>query len=92
MIADAVLIGWLSRKTAHISFHVFKGKAAPFALAILILLVPIAAAALTRDSHIWSFLLVAVSIALYSRLAWKTFLGSDERLWIAHKFRTMFGG
>ncbi len=90
VIADAVLMGRLSKQTAGISFYIFKGKAAAFGVAIMMLLPPVIVSAATHDLSIWPFLLLPASIALYCLFAWKKFLDTDERLWLTNKFQLAF--
>ncbi|MBC7900774.1 MAG: hypothetical protein H7070_12065, partial [Saprospiraceae bacterium] len=90
VIADAVLIGWISRKTAAVPFNIFSGKAIAFAAAILILMPPVFAAAWFRELFSLSLPLLAISLAIYALLAWRKFLAPDERLWLAAKFQKVF--
>lgn len=80
--ADAIMVGWLARHVSGISYDFLKNKLVTTSLAIALLFPPVALAIISQDFSYWALLLLLVSSGLYSLVAWKHLLDSDERTWV----------
>lgn len=90
VVADTVMIGWSSKKTSNVSFHVFRGKLSYFGSSILCLTPCVLMTALAPDLIIWSLAIFLVSLATYVFLVWKKLLDTDEKLWMTGKMTALF--
>lgn len=91
IIADTMMIGLLARRHAKVSFRVF-GKALPLVgVGVLILMVPVLAAASTGEISIIPPAILAASLAAYAALAWTKFVTKEESEWFYSKLSGIFG-
>ena len=90
VFVDAIVITYLCRKTVGVSFDLLNGSLSGPFVALLILAPPMVIAALTPNFSNWLLLMLAISICLYTVLAWKKFLAHDEKLWLRSKFDALF--
>jgi O-antigen/teichoic acid export membrane protein len=89
MLADAVLIIRAGGAMSGFRFAPFAGQAPGYALAVLVLSLPLALAPFTEG--LWGVALlalaVAVSLLAYCALVWRRLLSDEERVWLRKKVR-----
>lgn len=81
VIMDALIIIWLSKKVADVSFS-FLAHFSSLSVGAGILMIPIFFSTLYNNFSLWLAPLTLVCTLIYLFLIWKTFVVEDEKNWI----------
>ena len=86
---DSLVFLWLSRKMAHTRTGL--RRSLPAALFGLVVLTPAVVISLIYEStSLFLIAAVPICIVLYTIVVWRSFVTSDERIWIREKFSVTF--
>jgi O-antigen/teichoic acid export membrane protein len=90
VLFDTAVMTYLGSQISELPVWVFKGQALQLLLCLLVLATPAVVAA-TSDAIInWSLLLLPLSLAAYSFIAWTKLLDGEERKWTQTRLRSIW--
>jgi O-antigen/teichoic acid export membrane protein len=88
VIVDAFVVIWLAKNIGGVSFKFFNHFAG-LAVGVILLLPPVIFASVFDNFSPWLIPLVAISMAAYTLLVWKTLIDGDEKKWIVAKLENL---
>jgi O-antigen/teichoic acid export membrane protein len=91
VIADALVIGRIAIRSTDVSFAMFEGRGWGFVFAVLLFIPPLAISALLEEHFIWPFIIMPISLLIYTIVMWENFIDITERAWIISRLHSVTG-